>query len=101
MVKKPTNIKEQLERDEGRRNRMYVDTTGHHTIGIGCNLETFTFPDHIVDAIFDIQISDVRHDIASHIPWAYMLDDVRHAVLMNLCFNMGISTLLTFKNTLN
>lgn len=40
-------------------------------------------------------------DLDRHLPWWRNLDDERQFVMLDLCFNMGIKTLLTFKNTLH
>ncbi len=34
-------------------------------------------------------------------PWWLSLDDVRQRIVSNMAFNMGVSGLLTFKNTLS
>ena len=44
---------------------------------------------------------DYFHDkIKKEINWFWALDDVRQNVLVNMAFNLGVSGLLTFKNTL-
>ena len=45
-------------------------------------------------------ILEVETQLDNRLPWWRSLDINRQRVMIDLCFNMGISTLLTFKNTL-
>lgn len=88
------------ELNEGRRNRMYKDSLGIETIGIGHNLRDVPLSDRAVDLIFEDDLNDVMAELDRNIPWWRGLDDVRQAVLVDLCFNMGWPRLAGFKNTL-
>lgn len=89
-----------LIRDEGERMKMYVDSRGFRTIGVGHNLESKPLSQKAVRVILDDDIADAEMDLDKHCPWWRLLNDVRQRVLCNMCFNMGITTLLTFKRTL-
>jgi len=104
-------LKEQLIRHEAIRYKPYDDATGKElkkgdmlqgklTIGIGWNLSDVPLPEAIVDVLYEISITSVDKELHEHLPWVYILDDVRRDVMRNLCFNMGMSKLLEFKNTL-
>lgn len=104
-------LKKQLIRHEALRFKPYDDATGKElkkgdvlrgklTIGIGWNLSDVAIPQAIVDAMYDTSIKRVDADLREQLPWIFNLDEVRRDVLRNLCFNMGINTLLEFKNTL-
>ncbi len=91
-----------LIRHEGMRLSSYRDTAGNITIGVGHNITangidiTQEWALHILDA--DIQ--DAVDALDGHLPWWTHLDDIRQRVLVDMCFNMGIGTLLTFTNFL-
>ena len=88
----------QLVRDEGKRNRGYKCSSGYWTIGVGHNIQTGPpIPDSAIEIIFENDWKKVCDDIARRIPWALYLDPVRHGVLINMCFNLGIDGLLKFK----
>jgi lysozyme len=113
-------IFDQLARDEGCRLKSYRDTKGLWTIGIGRCLETNPLTDEEKQYLLDrqpdrdmnidnmsISIEEAhylfQHDVAKSdadvtkaLPWAASLDGVRQAVLLNMCFNVGIHKLLTF-----
>ena len=93
-------LAEQLKVHEGLRLKPYKDTVGKWTIGIGRNLEDKGITEQ--EALFMLNNDvDYFHDkIKKEINWFWALDDVRQNVLVNMAFNLGVSGLLTFKNTL-
>ena len=106
----------QLHRDEGSKRDgdgnhvAYLDTVGVLTIGYGHNCKSSPVPGVFKpgDTITDEQANNVfERDLAAHIwevrrklPWVENLDTARQAVLYNMAFNLGVSGLLGFKNTL-
>lgn len=89
-----------LIRDEGERMKMYKDSRGFATIGVGHNLDAKPISQKAVRVILDDDITDAEMALDKACPWWRLLDEVRQRVLCNMCFNMGIGTLLTFKRTL-
>jgi lysozyme len=89
-----------LAREEGRRQFPYVDSVGKLSIGVGHNLTDKGLPEAIIDALLVYDIAEAEADLDRDVPWWHELDDVRAAALADLCFNLGITALLTFKETL-
>src|SRR5690349_23604373 len=58
-----TNIYEQLERDEAKRNRPYRDSVGKLTIGVGHNLDDKPISDRAVRVILEDDVADARRDL--------------------------------------
>lgn len=91
----------QLMKEEGLRLHPYTDTVGKLTIGYGRNLTD--------NGITEVEAVDMlRHDIETvvdelpkKIPLFLAIDEVRQRVLADMAFNMGIPTLLSFKQTLH
>lgn len=51
--------------------------------------------------LLEDDILQCERQILAEIPKIYLqIDEVRKSVLLNMCFNMGIKGLLSFKNTL-
>jgi lysozyme len=99
----------ELRRDEGVRYAQYLDTKGIPTIGVGHNLNAMPLPDgwtqpitdDEVDILLNQDLQVVFNALDLHLPWWRQLDEVRQRVIANMTFNMGITTLLEFKNTLH
>ena len=92
----------QLQQDEGRKNRMYLDNANppRWTIGVGFNLSDRALPEPIIDALLDWCIDNVQHELDSALPWWRTMNDARQAALANMVFQLGIERLLGFKNAL-
>ena len=94
-------IKEQLVRHEGLRLKPYRCTAGKLTIGIGRNLDDCGISQSEAYVMLINDIMNCEKQLHAKIPDIYNgLDEVRKSVLLNMCFNLGISGLLGFKNTL-
>ena len=94
-------IKSQLVRHEGLRLKPYRCTAGKLTIGIGRNLDDCGITESEAYIMLINDIMNCEKQLQARIPDTYNgLDEVRKSVLLNMCFNLGISGLLGFKNTL-
>jgi len=94
-------IKDQLVRHEGLRLKPYRCTAGKLTIGIGRNLDDCGISQTEAYVLLENDIQNCEKQLLDEIPEIYnSLDEVRKSVLLNMCFNMGIKGLLSFKNTL-
>lgn len=102
------DIYSQLWRDEGEVLHVYLDSVGIRTAGVGHNLEAHGLDWPVGTPITKQQSDDwLREDVAvcekqlhAFLPWTDGLDEARRGVLLNMCFNIGIHSLLGFKNTL-
>ncbi|MBR8429373.1 glycoside hydrolase family protein [Burkholderia cenocepacia] len=92
-------LKAELTRDEDRRYRIYTDTVGKVSGGIGRNLTDKGFRDNEIDLMYQNDIADTEAWLDRNLPWWRTLDPVRQRVLMNMAFNMQ-GRLLGFRNFL-
>jgi lysozyme len=98
----------ELRRDEGVKYVEYLDSKGIPTTGVGHNLQVSPLPAGWTYPLSDAQVNQLlTQDLANtfaqlnaNLPWWQKLDAVRQRVIANMCFNMGIGTLLEFHNTL-
>lgn len=93
-------LKEQLKLHEGVKDRLYQDTVGKWTIGVGRNLSDKPISVTVIDIMLEEDVNEVILGLDKFLPWWKQLDSVRQRVLIDLAFNMGISGLLLFKRTL-
>lgn len=118
---------DQLIEDEGFRLFPYKCSAGYLTIGVGRNLITNWFsneeldelkiyddlPTFIIDKLkqtgitknqaiylLNNDIDTVVEQLRSSLSWFNSAPDIVQNLLINMCFNLGIGTFLTFKNTL-
>ena len=93
-------LRQELERDEGKKKLLYKDTKGKWTIGIGHNIQDRGLSDAAIAFIFEEDMRDHMAELERALPWVSSLPEPAQRVLANMAFNMGVPTLLTFKNTL-
>lgn len=83
---------------------MYTDSLGYSTIGVGCLVDPRVpgagLPEPIIDALLEYQVAEKTREVHAALPWVAGLDEVRHAVVVDMAFNLGVPKLLKFKTTL-
>lgn len=92
--------KKQLILHESEELKLYKDTVGKYTIGIGRNLSDRGITKEESDFLFTTDYNIVIKELDRNLSWWKNLDEVRQRVLFDMCFNLGVTKLLAFKNTL-
>jgi lysozyme len=93
------HLKFDLMRDEGCKLKLYTDTQGNPTIGIGRDLIDPGLSQDEADYLFNNDVNRVIAEVST-ISGYDNLTDARQGVLANMCFNLGIEKLLGFHNML-
>jgi len=93
-------LKKQLEVDELRSKKIYTDTVGKISGGIGRNLTDRGFSDDEIDLMYANDVRMAEADARALVPNFDKLNDVRQEVLVNMSFNLGKSRLSGFKKFL-
>ena len=102
-----STLQQQITWAEGCRVQLYDDATGkpispgqalvgNPTGGIGHNFFR-PLSGEVIALLFEEDVAACCADLDHALPWWRSLDEVRQRVLIDLTFNMGIGTLLTFK----
>ena len=86
-------------RYEGLNLHPYRCPAGCLTIGYGHNLENGISP-QAAEFILQEDMAQAQNRVSAAWAWWKKLDEVRQFVLVDMCFNMGISKLRTFKKFL-
>ncbi len=94
------NIIKMLIRHEGLRLKPYKDSVGKLTIGVGRNLDDKGITKEEAMHLLLNDIYDTMSDLDRTLPWWRGLDEVRKAILINMCFNLGLPRLMTFRKML-
>ena len=90
-------ITELLVQHEGMRLKPYKCTAGKLTIGVGRNLDDVGITNYEAMALLKNDIARVKQELYGNLPYFEALDETRQVVLIDMCFNLGISRLLKFK----
>lgn len=93
-------LSKQLEIDEGKRPKMYLDTVGKWTAGVGRNISDRAFSEDEIQLMLSNDINLAAKDVRQLVPGFDNLDDVRQEVLVNMSFNLGYDRLSGFKKFL-
>jgi lysozyme len=93
----------ELIRDEGIIPHAYQDHLGYWTIGIGRLIDKRKgggIAEHEAAYLLLNDIAKVQNQLDVNLPWWRELDPVRQRALTNMAFQLGISGLLKFRNSL-
>ena len=99
----PTNLEEQLVRDEGEILYAYQDSNGFWTIGVGTLIDRHAGGGITREEsryLLSNRIQTAENAVNVCLPWAAGLDRIRFGALVNMAFNMGIEHLKGFEKFL-
>lgn len=85
---------------EGLKLKPYKCTAGRLTIGVGRNLDDVGITQDEAMYLLERDIDRVEADLDRNIPWWKEMTPARQAVMADMCFNLGITRLMAFVNTL-
>jgi lysozyme len=89
-----------LEREEGRKHAVYLDSRGIQTIGVGFNVDGAHgggLDDVEIDFILARRLGKAA-TAANLYPWFDNLDEPRQLVVVDMIFNLGPETFAQFKH---
>lgn len=93
-------LRDLLVNHEGLRLKPYLDSLGNLTIGVGRNLDEVGISEPEAFYLLERDIDRAMEDLKRNCLWFEKLDDVRQAVLIDMCFNIGWLGLSKFHKTL-
>lgn len=94
-------IRNRLVLEEGLKLKPYHCTANKLTIGVGRNIEDRGISNETAMQMLDEDIDIMVNELRTNLPWFDKQNDAIQGVLIDLCFNMGISRLLLFVQTLS
>ena len=93
---------EQLKRHEGVRTHAYKCSADYITVGVGRNIDEdggLGLSDDEIDYLLANDIKRCKQELVA-LSWFVDLNEVRQDALINLCFNLGLTRLLGFRNAM-
>ena len=94
-------IRNRLVLEEGLKLTPYKCTANKLTIGVGRNIEDRGISNETAMQMLDEDIDIMVNELRENLSWFDKQNDAIQGVLIDLCFNMGISRLLMFVQTLS
>ena len=93
---------EQLKRHEGVKTHVYLCPAGFETIGVGRNISEsgLGLTEDEIEYLLNNDIKRCSQELSDNFKWYLELNRARQYAMINLCFNLGLPTLLKFKNAL-
>ena len=85
-------LKDQIRLHEGVEKKVYLDTEGIETIGVGRNLRD--------RGLSEDEIAICEEELLNNFEWYAELDEVRKRVLIDMAFNLGMPKLKQFAKML-
>jgi len=89
-------LKQQIRMHEGVEYKVYLDTKGISTIGVGRNLEGRGLSADEVDYLLGNDLDICVDELNKSFKWYAGLDDIRKRVLVDMAFNLGMPRLKGF-----
>lgn len=91
----PETLESLIERHEGRRVLPYLDSRGVWTVGVGHNLAK-PLSARVVQQLFEDDLGEAMNECLHAFPWFADLTIHRQWVLVDMCFNLGLTKLSHF-----
>jgi lysozyme len=95
-----SKIADMLEKHEGFKQFIYKDSLGIETIGIGRNLKNRGVTRAEALYLLENDIADFTKQLRDRLYWFDSIHPDAQMVLIDMAFNLGLSGLLTFHDTL-
>ena len=94
------NILKDIKRHEGFRSKVYQCTEGYDTIGYGFAIKDLVLDKGIADLILMQKLHKLLERILIAFPWFKDIDNVAKSVVVNMCYQLGLSGFSKFKKTI-
>ena len=97
----PADLLSMIKSDEGYAGRMYIDSEGFQTIGIGFCLDKTQIPEPVAEFWCAYIIDQLHNRLCNNfsVGRTYkQLDRVRQYAVLNMCYQMGVTGVCNFLN---
>lgn len=93
-------ITSSLKRHEGYRARVYDDSLGIPTIGYGFAIKDLVLSESISALILKDKVSVLVSQVKDKFPWLEHSPESVQEVVVEMCYQIGVTGVSNFKNTL-
>ena len=89
----------QIKHHEGYRSRVYKCTEGYDTIGYGFAIKDLVLSEEVCEMILIEKLEFLEKSIKNRFSWYDESPQVIKEVIMNMCYQLGVSGFSKFKKT--
>ena len=94
------DILKNIKKHEGFRATVYKCTEGYDTIGYGFAIKDLELTEEIAEDILIRKLSKLRLRLCKTFDWFLDTPEAVQEVVMNMCYQMGLSAFSKFKKTI-
>ena len=92
---------ERIKHHEGFRSKVYQCTEGYDTIGYGFAIKDVVLDEDLAEMILMRKLEDLMKRIGKTFSWWKSADSDVKDVVVEMCFQLGVSGFSKFKKTIN
>lgn len=100
MAQELKSIVKDIKKHEGFEPKVYKCTEGYDTIGYGFAIKDLVLDEDVADLILMKKLHKLLQRILVAFPWFKDVDDTAKAVIVNMCYQLGLSGFSKFKKTI-
>ena len=100
MPQELTDIVKDIKKHEVFEPKVYKCTEGYYTIGYGFAIKDLVLDEDIADLILMKKLHKLLQRILIAFPWFKDVDDTAKGVIVNMCYQLGLSGFSKFKKTI-
>ena len=94
------DLLKELKKHEGFRPSVYECTEGYETIGYGFAIKDLVLDEDVAELILMKKLHKLLERIRIAFPWFKDIDDKARSVVVNMCYQLGLSGFSKFKKTI-
>ena len=96
-----SKLLDNIKKSEGFRSTVYKCTEGHDTIGYGFAIKDLVLTEHIATRILNAKLVELKLRVQQKFPFISDLPDEVQNVVIEMCYQMGVSGFSKFKKTIS
>lgn len=100
MNKDFSSLIEDIKKHEGFRSSVYKCTEGYDTIGYGFAIKDLIIDEDVATLILMKKLHKMLERIIIAFPWFKTIDDEAKSVVINMCYQLGLTGFSKFKKTI-
>jgi len=95
-----SSLIEDIKKHEGFRSSVYKCTEGYDTIGYGFAIKDLIIDEDVATLILMKKLHKMLERIIIAFPWFKTIDDEAKSVVINMCYQLGLTGFSKFKKTI-